>query len=58
MHEKSKGRGDVRLYPRFVESIIRLSEAHTKVRLSNKVERNDVEKAIRLFEIGFSVPSK
>jgi DNA replication licensing factor MCM4 len=35
-------------YPRQLESLIRLSEAHAKVRLSQKVESLDVEEAWRL----------
>jgi DNA replication licensing factor MCM4 len=42
------GRGQISAYPRQLESLIRLSEAHAKVRLSEKVEIEDVEEAWRL----------
>uniref|UniRef100_A0A452IW72 DNA replication licensing factor MCM4 n=1 Tax=Gopherus agassizii TaxID=38772 RepID=A0A452IW72_9SAUR len=42
------GRGMVSAYPRQLESLIRLAEAHAKVRFSNKVETIDVEEAKRL----------
>lgn len=37
--------------PRQLESLIRLSEAHAKMRLSNTVERKDVEEAVRLIKV-------
>lgn len=37
--------------PRQLESLIRLSEAHAKLRLSNLVERQDVEEAERLIRV-------
>ncbi|KAF6005071.1 DNA replication licensing factor, mcm4 component [Cyanidiococcus yangmingshanensis] len=37
--------------PRQLESLIRLSEAHAKIRLSPVVERVDVEEALRLMKI-------
>ena len=42
------GRGSVTAYPRQLESLIRLSEAHARMRLSNVVEELDVEEATRL----------
>ena len=37
--------------PRQLESLIRLSEAHAKMRLSETVERKDVEEAVRLIKV-------
>ena len=37
--------------PRLIESFIRLSEAHAKARLSQTVERVDVEEAVRLTKV-------
>ncbi|CAG7717467.1 unnamed protein product [Allacma fusca] len=48
MRKAGKGRGMITAYPRQLESLIRLSEAHAKVRLSNWVEVADVEEAWRL----------
>ncbi|XP_053323307.1 DNA replication licensing factor MCM4 [Spea bombifrons] len=48
MRKIGSGRGMVSAYPRQLESLIRLSEAHAKVRFSNKVETIDVEEAKRL----------
>ncbi|KAG1678352.1 DNA replication licensing factor mcm4-B [Nymphon striatum] len=42
------GRGQISAYPRQLESLIRLSEAHAKVRLADVVETIDVEEAKRL----------
>jgi len=36
--------------PRQLESLIRLSEAHARMRLSQKVEESDVEEAVRLMK--------
>lgn len=41
-------KGQVSAYPRQLESLIRLAEAHSKCRLSEKVEAVDVEEAKRL----------
>jgi len=40
--------GHISAYPRQLESLIRLSEAHAKIRLSEVVEVADVEEALRL----------
>ncbi|XP_078543447.1 DNA replication licensing factor MCM4 [Lissotriton helveticus] len=48
MRKVGSGRGMVSAYPRQLESLIRLAEAHSKVRFSNKVETIDVEEAKRL----------
>ncbi|KAL8182170.1 UNVERIFIED_CONTAM: DNA replication licensing factor mcm4-B, partial [Gekko kuhli] len=48
MRKIGSGRGMVSAYPRQLESLIRLAEAHAKVRFSNKVETIDVEEAKRL----------
>uniref|UniRef100_A0A8I5UY44 DNA replication licensing factor MCM4 n=1 Tax=Pongo abelii TaxID=9601 RepID=A0A8I5UY44_PONAB len=48
MRKIGSSRGMVSAYPRQLESLIRLAEAHAKVRLSNKVEAIDVEEAKRL----------
>merc|ERR1712037_749064 len=40
--------GQVTAYPRQLESLIRLSEAHARMRFSNLVELEDVEEAARL----------
>ena len=47
MRKIGSGRGQVSAYPRQLESLIRLSEAHAKMRLSEKVEVSDVEEARR-----------
>jgi DNA replication licensing factor MCM4 len=48
MRKIGAGRGQISAYPRQLESLIRLAEAHAKVRLSQKVENVDVEEAWRL----------
>uniref|UniRef100_A0A8C3B091 DNA replication licensing factor MCM4 n=1 Tax=Cyclopterus lumpus TaxID=8103 RepID=A0A8C3B091_CYCLU len=48
MRKIGSGRGMVSAYPRQLESLIRLAEAHSKVRFSEKVETIDVEEAKRL----------
>ncbi|XP_018783057.1 PREDICTED: DNA replication licensing factor MCM4 [Bactrocera latifrons] len=48
MRKVGARRGQISAYPRQLESLIRLSEAHAKVRLSNVVTVEDVEEAWRL----------
>lgn len=48
MRKAGSGKGVITAYPRQLESLIRLSEAHAKIRLSNIVEVADVEEAFRL----------
>ena len=48
MRKIGSGRGLVSAYPRQLESLIRLSEAHAKMRFSGTVEIVDVEEAKRL----------
>lgn len=48
MRRVGSGRGQITAYPRQLESLIRLSEAHAKMRFSNVVEIKDVEEAWRL----------
>ncbi|XP_015586972.1 DNA replication licensing factor MCM4 [Cephus cinctus] len=48
MRRVGSTRGQITAYPRQLESLIRLAEAHAKVRFSNTVEIEDVEEAWRL----------
>ncbi|GAB1599558.1 DNA replication licensing factor mcm4-A-like [Argonauta hians] len=50
MRKVGSCRGQVSAYPRQLESLIRLSEAHAKMRFSNVVEVSDVEEAKRLYK--------
>ncbi len=43
MRRKGASSGNVTITPRYLEGLIRLAEAHAKFRLSNRVEREDVE---------------
>lgn len=47
MRKVGSGRGQVSAYPRQLESLIRLSEAHARMRFCDKVELADVEEAKR-----------
>lgn len=53
MRKIGSGRGQISAYPRQLESLIRLSEAHAKVRFSKTVEIDDVEEAYRYLLIFF-----
>lgn len=48
MRKMGSGRGQVSAYPRQLESLIRLAEAHARMRLSHSVDVVDVEEAKRL----------
>lgn len=48
MRKVGSGRGQITAYPRQLESLIRLSECHAKMRYSNVVELQDVDEAHRL----------
>jgi DNA replication licensing factor MCM4 len=47
MRKVANEEGQKSAHPRQLESLIRLAEAHAKVRLSDKVEEFDVEEAKR-----------
>ncbi|GBP35577.1 DNA replication licensing factor MCM4 [Eumeta japonica] len=48
MRRVGSGRGQISAYPRQLESLIRLAEAHARLRLSHTVELQDVDEAARL----------
>lgn len=48
MRKVGSGKGQVSAYPRQLESLIRLAEAHARVRLSQVVSLEDVEEAKRI----------
>ena len=48
MRQIGSGRGQITAYPRQLESLIRLAEAHARMRFSHTVEVVDVEEATRL----------
>ncbi|KAJ0174264.1 hypothetical protein K1T71_010410 [Dendrolimus kikuchii] len=48
MRRVGSGRGQISAYPRQLESLIRLAEAHARVRLSPTVDVDDVDEAARL----------
>ncbi|EGG16546.1 MCM family protein [Cavenderia fasciculata] len=51
MRSKGDGKRTITATPRQLESLIRLSEAHAKIRLSEIVEPLDVQEAIRLVRV-------
>lgn len=48
MRKVGSGKGQISAYPRQLESLIRLAEAHAKMRFKNVVDVDDVEEARRL----------
>ena len=48
MRKIGSSRGQITAYPRQLESLIRLAEAHAKMRFKNVVDLDDVEEARRL----------
>ncbi|CAG2178198.1 unnamed protein product [Oppiella nova] len=48
MRKVGSGKGQISAYPRQLESLIRLSEAHAKMKFKNVVDVEDVEEARRL----------
>merc|ERR1719282_1716843 len=48
MRQIGSGRGQITAYPRQLESLIRLAEAHARMRFSDTVEIVDVDEAARL----------
>ena len=51
MRKVGSGRGQISAYPRQLESLIRLAEAHARMRLSDTVEVLDVDEARRYFSL-------
>ncbi|MEM3422613.1 MAG: minichromosome maintenance protein MCM [Candidatus Bilamarchaeaceae archaeon] len=50
LRAKSKDSGAVAITPRYLEGLVRLAEAHAKMRLSKTVEAEDAEAAIYLLD--------
>ncbi|VDQ05435.1 unnamed protein product [Trichobilharzia regenti] len=48
MRKLGSGRGQISAYPRQLESLVRLAEAHARLRLSNEVTADDCREARRL----------
>jgi DNA replication licensing factor MCM4 len=55
MRKVGSGRGQVSAYPRQLESLIRLSEAHARMRYCDTVELADVEESKRYVPDSVSV---
>lgn len=49
LRRKSKDVGSVAITPRYLEGLVRLAEAHAKLRLSDTVDEEDADEAISLF---------
>ncbi len=49
LRTKSRESGSVAITPRYLEGLVRLAEAHAKLRLSENVEEQDADVAIALF---------
>lgn len=49
LRRKSKDVGSVAITPRYLEGLVRLAEAHAKLRLNETVEEEDADVAISLF---------
>lgn len=49
MRHIGSGRGQISAYPRQLESLIRLAEAHARMRFSDSVEISDVKEAQRYY---------
>lgn len=48
MRQLGSAKGQITAYPRQLESLIRLAEAHAKLRFKNTVDEDDVAEAKRL----------
>jgi DNA replication licensing factor MCM4 len=51
MRKLGGGKKTITATPRQLESLVRISEAHARMRYSNVVERMDVAEAIRLVRV-------
>ncbi len=49
LRRKSKDAGSVAITPRYLEGLVRLAEAHAKIRFSKSVDEGDADVAISLF---------
>lgn len=56
MRNQGVGRNTITATPRQLESMVRLSEALARMRLSSTVERHDVAEAVRLMKVSASFP--
>jgi replicative DNA helicase Mcm len=50
LRRRGKSSGSVPITPRYLEGLVRLSEAHAKIRLSNNVELEDAVVAVELMD--------